>query len=239
MPKVNINGLNTYYEVAGNGHSIVFIHGGHLESSSWRSQVAYFSHRYRAITYDIRGHGRSDVPEDGYSMGDCVEDLHQLLDHLAVEQAYLAGLSMGGYVALSFTLAHPERVRALILAGTNSGRVVGTLRMWGEEKAARMRLKATDSAKKFVKAHEATVARPDLTSRLSEIRKPALIIVGERDTVTPRDISEVMVREIAGSRMVVLPDCGHRCHEEQPDTFNSIVSDFLGGVEAARRTEAQ
>jgi 3-oxoadipate enol-lactonase len=233
MPKTRINGIDIYYEAAGNGHPFVFVHGGHLESSSWRPQVAHFSKRYQVVTYDIRGHGRSEVPEEGYSMADCVEDLHQLLDHLAVEQAYLTGLSMGGYIALSFTLAHPERVSALILAGTNSGPVTGKLRMWGEERAARMRKKATDSARKFVRAHEATLARADLTGRLPEIRKPTLIIVGERDNITPRGISEVMLREIAGSRIVVIPDCGHSCHEEQPDTFNSIVTEFLDGVESA------
>jgi len=227
MPNISINGISTHYEITGNGHPFVFIHGGHLESSSWHPQVACFSSGYKTITYDLRGHGKSDVPEEGYSMGDCVEDLRQLLDHLAVERAHLAGLSMGGYVALSFTLAHPERVGALILAGTNCGPVEGTLRAWGEEKAARMRQKSTPSARQFVRAHEATIARPDLTGRLSEIEKPALIIVGESDTITPPGISEVMHGGIAGSRLVVLPGCGHRCHEEQSDAFNSVVSDFL------------
>ena len=232
MPRINTNGVNTYYEDTGNGHPFVFIHGGHLESSSWHSQVAHFPKSYRAITYDIRGHGRSEVPDEGYAIGECVEDLRQLLDHLAAERAYLAGLSMGGYIALTFTLVHPERVDALILAGTNSGPVIETLRKKGDEKAAKLRSKGTDSAKNFVKAHEANVARPDLTERLSEIRRPVLIIVGDQDTITPRYISKVMHREIADSRMVVLPNCGHRCHEKQPDTFNSIVSDFLKKTEA-------
>jgi len=232
MTEIKINGVKIHYEITGSGRPFVFIHGGHLGSGSWHSQVAHFSKRYRAITYDIRGHGQSDVPEGGYSIGDCVEDLHQLLDHLAVERAYLAGLSMGGYIALSFTLSYPDRVDALILAGTNSGPVIETLRKRGDEKAARVRSKGTDSAKKFIKAHEANAARPDLTSRLSEIRKPVLIVVGDQDIITPRYISEVMHEGIANSRIVVLSNCGHRCHEEQPDTFNSIVSDFLQRIEA-------
>ncbi len=232
MPESKINGTTTYYEIAGNGHPFVFIHGGHLESSSWSSQVAYFSKRYRTITYDIRGHGQSEVPREGYSISDCVEDLHQLLNHLALERVYLAGLSMGSYIAITFTLLHPERVDALVLAGANSGPVIETLRTRGEEKAARMRSKGTDSAKKFVKAHEANLARPDLTPRLSEIRQPVLMIVGEQDVITPTYISEAMHREIANSRMVVVPNCGHRCQEEQPDTFNSIVSDFLEKTES-------
>lgn len=234
MPNITIGGLNAYHETAGNGHPFVLVHGGHLDSSSWHAQAAFFSKRYRVITYDIRGHGRSEIPTADYSLGDCVGDLRRLFDHLGVEQAFLAGHSMGGYIALSFALAHPQSVSTLILTGTNCGPVVDTLKMWGDKKAARLRDKTTASARRFVKAHQANVARPDLTERLSEIRKPVLIIVGERDTVTPRHISELMLREIPDSRMEVIPGCGHRCHEEQPDSFNSIVSDFLCRVEASQ-----
>ena len=232
MPKIKVNGARLYYEVTGNGRPFVFIHAGGLESSSWRSQIAFFSKRYRIITYDIRGHGRSEVPEGTYSMGDCVEDLRQLLDHLAVQRTYLAGLSMGGYIALSFTLCYPERIDALLLAGTNSGPMVETVRKISEERVVRMRLKGTDTAMKYMYAHEANVARPDLTNRLSEIGRPVLIIVGDQDVETPRYMSEEMHRRIEKSQMVVIPNCGHKCNQEQPDTFNSIVSDFLQRVEA-------
>jgi pimeloyl-ACP methyl ester carboxylesterase len=125
-------------------------------------------------------------------------------------------------------------VRGLILAGTNCGPVVDTLRIWGDKKADRLRDETTASARRFMKAHEANAARPDLTKRLSEIRKPVLIVVGERDAITPRHISELMLRGIPDAQMKVIPECGHRCHEDQPDSFNSIVSDFLCRVEAGQ-----
>ena len=234
MPDITIGGLKAHYETAGNGHPFVLVHGGHLDSSSWHAQVAFFSRRYRIITYDLRGHGRSEIPAEDYSLGDCVGDLRQLFDLLGVEQAFLAGHSMGAYIALSFALAHPQSVRTLILTGANCGPVVDRLKVWGDKKAARLRDKATVSARRFVKAHQANVARPDLTGRLSEIQKPVLVIVGERDAVTPRQISEVMLREIPDSRMEVIPGCGHRCHEEKPDYFNSVVSDFLCRVEGTQ-----
>jgi len=227
MPEIRVNGTSIHYRIAGSGHPFVFTHGGDLDSSSWDSQVVFFSDRYRVITYDTRGHGRSELPESGYRVDDCVEDLHQLLDHLGVERTYLAGLSMGGYISLSFALTYPHRVAALVLSGTNCGPVVDWLHKRGHEKAARMRAKGTDAAIRYVRAHEANVDRPDLTGRLSEIRVPVLLIVGERDIITPRRISEKMHSEIAGSRLVELPDTGHKCHEEQPQAFNSIVSDFL------------
>jgi len=234
MPNITIDGLNVHYQVAGEGYPFVLVHGGHLDSSSWHAQVAFFSQRYRVITYDLRGHGRSEIPVGGYSLGDCVADLGRILDHLGVEQAFLAGHSMGGYIALSFTLNHPQYVRALILTGTNCGPVVETLKAWGDEKAARLKHRTAPAARRFVKAHEANVARPDLTPRLAEIRQPVLIVVGDGDTVTPGRISEMMLKEVPGSEMQVIPGCGHMCHKERPDAFNTIVGNFLGRVEASR-----
>jgi 3-oxoadipate enol-lactonase len=106
--------------------------------------------------------------------------------------------------------------------------------MWGDKMASRLRLESTTYARRFVRAHEANAARPDLSNKLSEIRKPTLIVVGERDTVTPPEISEVMLREISDSRMVVLPECDHGCHEDRPDSFNSTVRDFLDRIEAGQ-----
>jgi len=234
MPEIKVNDVSIYYEVTGGGQPFVFIHGGGQECNSWNSQTAYFSKRYRVITFDIRGHGRSEVPEGSYSISDCVEDLRQLLDHLGVQRTYLAGLSMGGNIALSFTLDYPERVNALILAGTNSGLVLETVVNETEGKVVRLkRSQQIDTAIRYEKTIEANVTRPDLTGRLSEIMKPVLIMVGDRDKSTPLHFSEAMHRGIANSQMVVFPNCGHRCHQEQPDTFNSIVDDFLQRVETS------
>jgi len=140
---------------------------------------------------------------------------------------------MGGNIALSFTLRYPERVGALVLAGSNSGPMKESIRNLSQEGVDKLiRSKGTDVAMKYLKAHEANASRPDLTGRLSEISQPVLIIVGDRDTEAPPNISEVMHRGIANSRMKVIRNCGHRCNEEQPDTFNSIVGDFLQTVEA-------
>ncbi|MBM4444566.1 MAG: alpha/beta fold hydrolase [Chloroflexi bacterium] len=234
MPDITIDGLNVHYQVAGQGYPFVLVHGGHLDSSNWQAQVDFFSQRYRVITYDLRGHGQSEIPAGDYSLGDCVADLGRLLDHLGVEQAFLAGHSMGGYIALSFALNCPRRVQALILTGTNCGPVVETLKAWGDEKAARLESRTAPAAKRFVKAHKANAARPDLTPRLAEIRRPVLIVVGDGDTVTPRRISEAMLKQIPGSKLEVIPGCGHMCHQEQPDTFNAMVADFLGRVEASQ-----
>lgn len=123
MPTAKVNGVNLYYEVTGEGFPLVLSHefgGGYR---SWDAQVKFFSRRYRVITYNHRGFPPSEVPEDpaAYSQEELVEDLHQLLGHLDIQQAYIGGLSLGGNVALNFGIAHPEMASALVVAATGSG----------------------------------------------------------------------------------------------------------------------
>lgn len=234
MPQLSVNGASIYYEIKGKGHPLVFIHAGGMESSFWNAQAAHFSTRYQVITYDLRGHGRSSVPESIFSVGDCVDDLHHLINHLEVRQTYLAGISVGGYIALSFTLRCPEKVAALILAGANSGPLTDTVVKMTEEIAQKSgSTKVGSMAFKYIQAYEAGTDRPDLTGRLSEIRQPVLLIVGDQDKAAPPYISEEMHRRIANSQLSVLTNCGHLCNQEKPDIFNSIIGKFLLRIEAA------
>ena len=109
MPKAVINGVNIYYEASGDGFPIVWSHEFAGDYRSWEPQVRFFGRRYRVITYNARGYPPSDVPTslDDYSQEQAVEDLRGLLDHLNIETAHLAGLSMGGSVVLNFGLKYP------------------------------------------------------------------------------------------------------------------------------------
>jgi pimeloyl-ACP methyl ester carboxylesterase len=106
------NGL--YYEIGGDGHPLVLIHGGLVDSGLWDDQFDVFADRYRVLRYDARGYGQSAVPDQPYSNHD---DLRQLLDTLSIDAACVLGLSMGGSMAIDFTLAYPDRVSALIAVG--------------------------------------------------------------------------------------------------------------------------
>lgn len=108
------NGIETYYQESGQGEAIVFIHGFSLDHRMWRDQGG-FANSYRVITYDVRGHGRSSA-EPPWTAADQVADLVALLDYLKIQRAHLVGLSMGGGIAVNFALAHPERVKSLVLA---------------------------------------------------------------------------------------------------------------------------
>ena len=123
MPTARANGLNLYYEVTGSGFPLVFSHEFAGAHESWESQVRFFSRRYQVITYNARGYPPSEVPDDvdSYSQEHAFEDLFALLRHLGVGQAHIAGLSMGGNVALNFGLTHPEMARSVVIAATGSG----------------------------------------------------------------------------------------------------------------------
>ena len=120
MPMAQLqNGVSLYYEETGQGFPLIFAHELAGSYESWRAQVSYFSRRYRVITYNARGYPPSDVPPnvDDYSQEQVVEDLYQLLQHLGIEKAHVAGLSMGGNMALWFGLTHPEVAKSIIVAG--------------------------------------------------------------------------------------------------------------------------
>jgi len=110
-----VNRTRLYYEVIGDGRSLVLIHGDLVDSRMWDLQWNAFGPHYCVIRYDRRGYGKSDAAVGPYSDH---QDLYELLKFLGVEQAYLLGLSGGGAVAINFALEYPERVDALILCSS-------------------------------------------------------------------------------------------------------------------------
>ena len=107
-------GGRLWYEAQGEGAPIVFLHDGLVASATWDSQLDVFAKNFRAIRYDRRGFGRSAVPKGPYSD---VDDLHAVFESLKIGRAVLAGCSNGSRLAVDYTLAHPERVEALVLVG--------------------------------------------------------------------------------------------------------------------------
>ena len=123
MPIARVNGIKLYYEEAGTGSPLIWVHGFGCGIRSWDPQVERLSNSCRVITYDVRGFGISDAPESAaaYSQAISVADLAALIEHLGIERAVIGGLSMGGNIALNFAIAHPQRVSALIIADTGAG----------------------------------------------------------------------------------------------------------------------
>ena len=115
--QADINHARMYYQIAGEGEPFVMIHAGVADSRQWNNEFTYFSQHYRVLRYDLRGYGKSEPVEGDFThMGDLVA----LLDHLEIHQPLiLMGCSMGGGLAMDFTLEYPDKVKALIMVDSN------------------------------------------------------------------------------------------------------------------------
>jgi len=255
MPHGKINGIELYYEVHGDGPALVLAHGGGGNHLSWWQQVPAFSRDFRCITFDHRGFGASEEAPGGPGPQAFVEDLRQLLDHLGIEQAVLAGQSMGGWTDLGFAAAFPARVRALILCDTTAGfDDPDVIREYAEafKNATRgslaeilTRAYAADFPKRepmkhFLYQQISGLNRhvpPTLIPSLTRMRHspdpvithriPTLMIVGEEDALAPPQVMELMARRIAHARFVKVAGAGHSVYFEQPEKFNEVVLNFL------------
>jgi pimeloyl-ACP methyl ester carboxylesterase len=124
MPNASAkDGTRLYYEEAGAGTPLVFIHEFAGDHRSWEPQMRFFSRYFRCITYAARGFAPSDIPDDGerYSQAHARDDVIAVLDHLKIERAHVVGLSMGGFAALHVGITYPKRARSLVIAGCGYG----------------------------------------------------------------------------------------------------------------------
>ncbi len=216
-------------------------------------QAAHFSTFFRVINVDIRGYGYSDKPASATSIVEMAEDVVGVLRHEGAKEAIVAGISVGGVMALQLGLDHPDIFRSLILVGCSSGpggryqeRVDGYTE--GIENYHIQHLRAlvskdfSDSrlggyllknftewdrrlsAKAIIEIFKALQNR-DVTNRLGELKMPVLVINGEFDNSLPR--SREMSRRIAGAIHRMIPRTGHACCLEDPMAFDEIVIDFL------------
>ena len=120
MTLARIDDIQMAYTDSGIGRPVVLIHGYPFNRTLWNEQVAALSTSYRVIAPDLRGFGESDASDGSATMNRMAQDVALLLNHLGITRATIAGLSMGGYVALAFYKQFPSRVRALILADTRA-----------------------------------------------------------------------------------------------------------------------
>jgi len=241
-----------YYESVGEGPPVLLTHGFAATGRMWEGQARQFAGTHRVITWDLRGHGRSESPADAttYSEEATVADMAGLLDALGHERAVIGGLSLGGYMSLAFHLAHPERVRALVLIDTGPGYRsdaprdawnVGARKLGDRLERRGLDLLSTLSSEMNPSEHSsaaglAGAARGMLTQRdsrviesLPSIAVPTLVIVGEKDRQY-LDATDYMANKIPGARKVVIADAGHAVNLHQPERFNEVLGEFLQEV---------
>ena len=253
MPKINRDGVEIYYEVHGSGPTLLLTHGYSSTSQMWQGQIDALSKHHQLVLWDMRGHGRSDYPEDAsaYSEALTVGDIAALLDKVGTDNAIVGGLSLGGYMSLAFYRAHPERVRALLIIDTGPGFKKDDAReAWNKrahETADRFEregldvLKSASRERSSVSHRDASglarAARGMLTQRnaavielLPHIKVPSLVVVGADDAPFLA-ASDYMAAKIPGAKKAVIPAAGHAANIDQPQAFIDALLPFLDSLD--------
>lgn len=140
---VDIGDAKIYCEEAGHGDPVIFIHGHSFDHSEWDPQFPEFAKKFRTITYDCRGYGRSSMPVEGYEFLHA-EDLVKLMDKLGIEKAHLVGLSMGGFIINDMLALHQHRILSATIASSDVFPVPGPDQPWTDEGIAKRRKEIAD-----------------------------------------------------------------------------------------------
>ena len=234
---------------------LVLLHSLGCDQSMWDAQADALKQHFRIVRFDIRGHGRSDVPRGDYTLARLGQDVLATLDSLGVTRAHVCGISLGGAIAQWLAIHTPQRVGELILANTASR--LGTAESWqarietvlgqrmqgiadvvlGRFFCDEFRDARPDIVERFRAVLLATAPAgyasacaalrdSDLTADLRRIRTPTLIIAGSRDVSTPPDQSEALANSITGAQLVTL-DAAHLSNIEQPVLFIAAMRRHL------------
>ncbi|KIL41121.1 hypothetical protein SD70_08745 [Gordoniibacillus kamchatkensis] len=248
----NNSAIKLHYRERGQGEPLVLLHGFPLDSSMWEDQLDGLADRFRVIAPDLRGCGQSEATERT-SMEEMADDVAALLARLGIQQAIVAGFSMGGYVLFALLRRHPELVRGIILSNTKAepdteegkaGRVnmAEAIREQGASAAEtamtpkllspdapdelRQRLQRTMLAQKpegLAACVLAMADRPDSSGQLAGIRVPTLVIGSDGDTIIPFSLSEATAAAIPGAALSRIDGAGHASNVEQPEQWNAAV----------------
>lgn len=259
LDRLEINDKKLYYKYFYYNFedTIIFLHGFGLDYRSWLGQINPFKNRYNLLIYDQIGYGQSDDP--GEEHVNAHKDLLSLMNHLNISKAHLVGLSMGGGVVLNFTIAYPDRVSSISLAGSVvDGYILRefsslTKEIWKLRDAEKARmewlkldlfkyiLQDTKNSEIFkqmmddysgwhwVNGYKVEYLDPPTYFQLDRITTPTLVLVGKDDMSDFISISEILEKEIRDANRIIMPT-GHMINMEDPTGFNLELSKFLSSL---------
>ena len=263
MDFAELDGLALRYELSGKGdRTLVLVHemGGSLES--WDDVVPRFAASRRVLRYDTRGAGMSQKVRGKLGIDTMVDDIAALLDHIGIAgKVALAGIAVGGAIALHFAARHPERASAVAVGSPATGmapdRRAAALERVAKVEAAGMAF-AVENAMLSGYAPElrgdiarferfrarwlgndpasyATISRmlvaTDMQDELAGLRCPVLVIGGSLDRVRPPPLAEAVAEVIPGARYVEVRT-GHYMAVQTPELISDCIEEFLRTVGA-------
>jgi 3-oxoadipate enol-lactonase len=218
-------------------------------------QIEALAGRYSILRYDPRGHGQSQAFAGAYSMDRLGRDAVALLDHLEIQRAHYAGVSLGGMVGQWLAYRAPERLRRLVLANTSAymgppagwaGRIAAVseqgaasiadavIERWFTPEFRAMHPARVDHARAMLVRTDplgyagccAAIRDMDLRATAELIDVPTLVIAGSQDPATPLDHAHFLAENIPGAALIEL-DAAHLANLEQPYAFNCALAEFL------------
>ncbi|MFI8536397.1 alpha/beta fold hydrolase [Streptomyces aquilus] len=255
MPQLEVDGAALTYDDEGprdaQGVPLVFVHGWTADRHRWDHQLAHFAQKRRVIRLDLRGHGESSGA-GVRTIAELADDVLALLDHLAVERCVVVGHSMGGMIAQTITLAHPERVERLVLVNS-IGRMTysrGRGLLMGVSTLVPFRLFVAaniqrafapgyprDEIRAYVKASANTPREVvmtlygamrafDVLDRVGEIRVPTLMVHGYHDIQLPVRQMLRMAKAYPDAEVRII-DAGHELPVEKPEELTRTLDRFV------------
>lgn len=223
----DVNGLRMYYEIHGSGPPLLLLHYSTGSVEMFRTQLPFWAEEFRVIVPDQMGHGRTaDLVSREFHHHDMAEDTVALMRHLEIDAAYVVGVSLGGNIGLDFAIHHPDRVMKLAVTGSpfrHDGidpKVLAWILTTKPEDWTRSLRETYERLSPDGPSHwpvfldrmrrmwaaEWNYSRDQLAS----IKAPTLVIVGDRDAVTPEHAVE-MFRAIPAAQLCVIPGARHGC----------------------------
>ncbi len=253
MQKVNIDGINIAYARRGHGAPLVLIHGYPLDHSIWDELAPLIAHHFDLIIPDLRGFGQSDVMEGEDSILEYASDIAELLTHLRIQKAYLAGHSMGGYVALAFARDYEERVGGLAMVSSQMAADAPERKEARRTTAKQVleqgvgivadsmapKLSSAEGIQEFARnliarqkplgiyaALNAMADRPNSSDIFASFPFPVTIIHGDADQLIPVARAREMKAALPAAHYVELAGAGHMPMMEQPSAVAEALRFF-------------
>ncbi len=231
-----VNGIDMFYRVVGEGPPMLLIHGGLSDQHVWDAQLPILARRHRVILADSRGQGRSTRTDAPLSYDLMADDYVALLDYLGVDKVDLVGWSDGAIIGLDIAMRYPERLNSLFAQAANvtpdGSTGYALARAEGKPIPALRHYADIDQEIHALWANEPNYTAEDL----SRIGVRTAVVIGDRDTAITREHTEFIASQIPDAELIILPDSGHGAPVENPRLYAHTVLEFLkagGDGEAA------